>query len=519
MKQQSNISFLVSAILLCVVVWAMYPFYQYYVDPDATAYFTIVKRYLAEDFHKAINGYWSPWSCWLTVDFSWLSGWSLMASAVAVNTIGAVGFLFITHSFLSFFNVTNALQWLVKLTLVVFLSYAVYGQLFDDLWECFFLLSTLRLMLREDFKRKVWLWVVVGLLGCLAYFAKAYAFPFFILNTIVCTYFISDNKAQWLKISVVSIIVMIVGSMPWIVALHGKYGEWMTGTAGKLNLSWYTVGHPYWKQGITHLIPPAYGDSPYYWEDPYMVNGATPNAFSSLAMLKMQLIRIPFNIFKFVRSMSEVSALFIVIFGVMLMMVLSKKTRRYFPDKMHITAVSFLLFPLGYVLINFEARYLWYMLPLGLVMGALLLEILFLHFNDSKWIKPKAYLLFALSFIYFPVLELKKMYKVGAEDHRIAVRMQGLNGSFTAITQPGEQVQGIERIAYFSGNTFYPIINPKLSHEELLAEMKRYGVKYYIYFYNSADGNNYSFTDAKGQQAQEVLRDEAYGIRVFRVPE
>ena len=519
MKQQSNISFIASAILLCVVVYAIYPFYQYYVDPDATAYFTIVKRYLAEDFTKAINGYWSPWSCWLTVDFSWLSGWSLMASAVAVNAIGAVGFLFITHSFLSFFNVKSGLQWLVKLTLVVFLAYAVYGQLFDDLWECFFLLSALRLMLREAFKRKVWLWVVVGLLGSLAYFAKAYAFPFFILNTIVCTYFISDNKTQWLRISAACIIVMIAGSMPWIVALHDKYGEWMTGTAGKLNLSWYTVGHPYWKQGITHLIPPAYGDSPYYWEDPYLVNGATPNVFSSLAMLKKQLLRIPYNLLKMMESMSQLSAVFMVGWLGMMAVVFSKKVRSYFPDKLQVVAISFMIFPVGYILVNFEARYLWYMLPLSMLMCALLMQKLFDHFGDARWLRPKVIAVFVLAYVYHPVLELKKMYKVGTEDHRIAERMQGLNGSFAAITHPGEQVQGIERIAYFSGNTFYPIANPKLTHEELLAEMKRYGVKYYIYFYNSADGNNYTFTDAKGQPAQEVLRDEAYGIRVFQIPE
>ncbi len=512
-----------SAILLCVVVYAIFPYYEYYVDPDATAYLTISKRYVFNDA-DAINGYWSPWSCWLTALMEKYSHIGLMHSAVSVNTWGALGFLFITHSFLCFFNVKSALQWLVKLTLVVFLAYAVYGQLFDDLWECFFLLSALRLMLREDFKRKVWLWLIVGLLGSLAYFAKAYAFPFFILNTIVCTYFISDSKAQWLKISAVCIIVMIVGSMPWIVALHDKYGEWMTGTAGKLNLSWYTVGHPYWRQGVTHLIPPAYSDSPYYWEDPYMVNGATPNAFSSLAMLKMQLVRIPYNLLKMMESMSQLSALFMAGWLGMMAVVFSKKVRSYFPDKLQVVAISFMIFPVGYILVNFEARYLWYMLPLSMVMCALLMQKLFDHFGDARWLRPKVIAVFFLAYAYHPVLELKKMYKVGAEDHRIAWRLDGAmegakgeRGSFTAITQPGAQVQGIERIAYFSGNIFYPIPKPKLSHEELLAEMKRYGVKYYIYFYNSADGNDYSFTDAKGQPAQEVLRDEAYGIRVFRV--
>lgn len=519
MQKQSNISFWVTAILLCVMVYVLYPFYQYYVDPDATAYFAVIKRYVAGDMDKAINGYWSPWSIWLTAGLAGVSQLGLMASAVIVNAAGAVLFLFITHSFLKLFNVRNALQWLVELTLVVFLGYAVFGQLFDDLWECFFLLAALRLMLRDDFKSKAWLWLLVGMVGALAYYAKSYAFPFFILNTIVCTYFIADNKTQWLKVSAACIVIMIVGVIPWMVALHDKYDIWTISTSGKLNLSWYTVGHPYWKEGITHLVPPAYDDSPYYWEDAYMVNGATPTAFSSFVMLKMQLLRIPFNILKLIRCMGELSAVFALLFGAMLAVILSKKMRQYFPDKMHVVAISFLIFPSGYVLINFEARYLWYMLPLAMVMGALLLEKLFVHFSDSRWIKPKAYLLFALGFVYFPLWEMKSMYRVGEEDYRVAERMRSLDGSFTAIPLPGIQLRGVERIAYFSDKPFYMVTSREITHEQLLSEMKRYGVKYYLYFYNRADGNGYTFTDADGKPLQEVLRDENYGngIRVFEV--
>jgi hypothetical protein len=517
MLQNRDIAFIVSAILLCVGVYALYPYYQYYVDPDATAYLTIIKRYIAGDYDKAVNGYWSPWSCWLVAGWVKASSWSLMASAVAVNTIGAVAFLWIGHSFFRYFDVKAGLVWLCELTLVVFLSYAVYGQLFDDLWECFFLLAVLRLMLRKDFVRNRWMWVLTGVLGALAYFAKAYAFPFFILNMIVCSRFVTADRKHAVTICAVSIVVMLVCCFPWVYALHDKYGEWMTGTAGKLNLSWYTVGHPYWKEGITHLVPPVYGDSPYYWEDPYMVNGATPNAFSSLAMLKMQLVRIPFNLFKLMRSMSELSVVFAVIFGAMLAVVLSKKVRSYFPEKMSLVAVSFVIFPLGYMLINFEARYLWYMLPTGMVMGALLLDKVLTHFTDSKWLRPKLYGLFVLSFIWFPVLELKKMYKVGADDAMLAQRMikEVQRGSFTVLARSGAQVQGIERVAYFSGSQFYAIPNIDISHEALLKEMAKYHVKYYIQFYDKADGVNNNFLDAKGQPVPEAFRDEAYGIRVF----
>ncbi len=58
--------FPVSALLMSVVLWLIYPHYQYYIDPDGTAYLTIAQRYANGDYAQAINGYWSPWACWLT---------------------------------------------------------------------------------------------------------------------------------------------------------------------------------------------------------------------------------------------------------------------------------------------------------------------------------------------------------------------------------------------------------------------------------------------------------------------
>lgn len=516
MKQNKYIAFIMPAILLCLAVQAVYPSYQYYVDPDATAYFTIIKRYLHGDLDKAVNGYWSPLSCWLTVHWRDISHWSLMASAVGLNTLAAVGFLAISHSFFKYFKVKAGLIWLCQLTLVGFLTYAVYGQLFDDLWECFFLLSALRIMLREDFIRNRGLWVGIGVLGAMAYYAKAYSFPFFILSTIVCTRYLIVDRKHWLNICAVSIGVMIACAFPWIYALHHKYGEWMIGTAGKLNLSWYTVGHPYWKEGITHLVPPVYADSPYYWEDPYLVNGAAPNMFSSFAVFKMQLMRIPYTLLKMMNSMGQLSVLFVPILLVIATVVFSKKARSYFREKLHVAGISFLLFPLAFILINFEARYLWYMLPISMVVGALLLQKLFDHF-ESKYLELVAVGIFALGYLYWPVLEMKKMYKVGAEDYRIAelMKAKGMQGSFTVIAEAGDEVQGIERIAYFSGNPFYAIPDARITHAELLSEMKRYGVKYYIHFYDPAEGDTYRFTDLQGAAVPELFRDEAYGIRVF----
>jgi hypothetical protein len=69
-----------------------YPFNQYYIDPDATAYLTIAQRYAHGDLQRAINGYWSPWSIWLTAALI-KTGIAAFKAAIMVNAIAAVGFL------------------------------------------------------------------------------------------------------------------------------------------------------------------------------------------------------------------------------------------------------------------------------------------------------------------------------------------------------------------------------------------------------------------------------------------
>jgi len=136
---------------MCAVLYGIYPYYQYYVDPDATAYLTISKRYATGDYTNAINGYWSPLSCWLTAAMI-KNGFTAMCAAVIVNTIAAIGFLYIAQSFFLKLAVARTFQWLLQVTLALFLCYAVFWQLFDDLWECFFLLCALRIMCAEQFK-------------------------------------------------------------------------------------------------------------------------------------------------------------------------------------------------------------------------------------------------------------------------------------------------------------------------------------------------------------------------------
>ena len=201
LKEHSALLF--AAVFFVAAMVVIYPFYQYYIDPDATAYLTVAKRYAAGDYVKAINGYWSPWSIWLTA-LLMKGGMASFKAAIIINAIGAIGFLVASHSLFRVFRLRKDIQWMLSGALALFLLYAVFWQSFADLWGCFFLLVVLRLMLLEGFVKRPLLWLLTGLCGALAYVAKAYCLPFFVLEIIVCVFFLAGarqkaNRMQWDK--------------------------------------------------------------------------------------------------------------------------------------------------------------------------------------------------------------------------------------------------------------------------------------------------------------------------------
>jgi hypothetical protein len=470
--------------MLCVLVMLFYPYLKYYIDPDATAYLTISKRYAEGDYAKAINAYWSPWSCWLTA-LGIKLGFGVMRSAIIANTLAGIGLLFVTQLFFLKYSIDRFSQWALQLALTVFLSYAVYFQNFDDLWECFFLLYALRIIISHKFCYTPLLWVAAGVFGALAYFAKAYSFPFFIVSSLFLVFY---HTRAWkkryiircLKISAVVIGVMLLLSAPWIYALHHKYGQWMTSTAGTLNMSWYLVGHPEWKQGVQYLIPPVYANSPTYWEDPWYANGATPHFWDSTDLFIRQLMKIGINAFKFVISSMQISVAFLlVVLYTVAIAVRRIKTSKY---KVYYCIITpFLIFPLPFFLINFEARYIWYMLPLSMLLGVLIIR-------KNEWYKKWLIVLFALSYVIYPVYGIAKMWNEGKAEYELAQQLQKqeAKGSFASNTAFGmPHSSEVQRIAYFSGNSYYAAVlfdGRYGQFNAVLADLRKYNVKYYVYY-------------------------------------
>jgi hypothetical protein len=486
---RQQLPFIAAALLLCAAVVLMFPYCGYYVDPDATAYLTIARRYAEGDIARAINGYWSPLTCWLTA-LGIKAGWEAFRSAIFVNALGALGFLWISNSFFRRFGLQQMLVWWLNAALAVFLAAAVYVQSFADLWQCFLLLCALRLMLTEGFRSRPLYWFAYGLLGTLAYFAKAYSFPFFILNTCCLGFFVMNareraGRTRWLQMCAISLFTMILCSSPWIYLLHEKYGVWMTSTAGKLNMSWYLVGHPYYRDDISFFLPPVYEDSPYYWEDPWMSNGETPRFWSSGRLFLLQWVKLGYNALKLNNALNHFSAFALPMWGLAVLIIFIRKIKTHFPADTALIAGSLLLFPIGFLLINFEPRYIWYTWPLTLLIGALALQLVLPLLGKKLW-KRLLVAAFALSFMAGPISDLYPLINEGKAEHALAadLRKMGIRGSFASNATDVKDERRMIRLAYFSGNPYYlaPSNKSCISREQLVEELQRNGIRYYFHF-------------------------------------
>lgn len=513
---------IVASVVMLAAVLLLYPFCGDFIDPDATGYLTISRRYAAGDYLRAINGYWSPWSCWLTAGFVKF-GMAVYEAALVVNIFGAIGLLLIAHSFARAFRLHVRLQWLFSITLSLFLAYAVYKQLFDDVWQCFFLLLSLRILCRRDYATNPRFWILNGAVGALAYFSKAYAVPFFAINTAGCSYLILQSQngfvfSRWLKMTVIPVAVMLVLGAPWMYALYIKYGEVMTATAGKLNLSWYLVGHPIFADNIGALLPPPYDNSPYYWEDPYLVNGDTPHFYSSVKLFVLQMVKVGYNFLKLVNCMNELSALYMFTWLVAIYILFSKK--RVLADrKTNLVAFSFLLFPLGFILINYESRYIWYTMPLSMLIGMVAIQKLTTMFNIARRMSIFLAVAFSCSYLFWPAWDLRNVAGYGDEASSISSTLQkkGIKGSFAINTSESKLVRVATQVAYRTGNNYYnmPFDAP---FPEVLKEMRRYNIRYYFYHFNSTDPaaiQDLQLTDENGRPFPEVNELRDYGWKIF----
>ncbi len=467
-RQQLAISILLF-LLLFIVTW---PLYQYVFDVDGIGYIGAAKQYALGNYKLAVNGYWSPLHSWLIIPFIKLGVLPENAFKIS-NAFMSIGCLVVLHLIIQKFEINDWIKSAIQYSFVfILLSYTSY-ELAADLLLVFILFLLFNLLLSNGFYNSIQKNVLAGVIGAFAFFAKAYAFPFFILYFILLH--LSFNKDRKFYLLAAGLGTFLFISFVWIYALHWKYGEWMI-AHGKNNYANWDIEYRDISRPL--LLAPPYAGSPAVWEDPWNTEKLNFAKSEISAIVIHQLRIILFNIQKWLQCLHEISFLSIaILFGSLILFYKQKEKVWLF------LIVTVLSLSAGYLLLHVETRFLWPLTLLLFTGGAILLQKIMLHTNSGLKLRVLIWFIFFGSFLLEPINGLKDNMYRGKALYQTAEKLKTgkINGSFTSNIKQGESMV----MAYLTGNAYYTNSRSSYSNTELLSAIDKNKIRYYYFFYQS----------------------------------
>lgn len=495
-------------------VYLFHPKLGYMLDSDAVAYLTIAERAAHGQFEQSINGLWSPLNSWLMIPFL-QQGYQAWTVAKLLNV--CFGGILLVQSFLLYrtFIQHKLMLWVMMLSTAVVAAYQVYFQVFGDVLQLLFVIPYILLLLSDHFLHQRWKAILIGLLMGIGFYAKAYTVVFFGLHYTLCLFWMYRKQQQSLKRYMQQWLIgglTFVGCiLPWSYLMYKKYHVLtLSGLAGKLNMSWYINSGKSFNSSIQLLIPPSYSDSPSFWEDPWFSQTNLSSPFSSLHHFFKWIARVGYNSLESIQCIQEISIVGVTILLLSIYGWLFKPQQDAIEHKtnaLQLLVITCLILPIGYIMMHVETRYLWLMIPLLMVLGMRYLQ----QTTVSKRLQNMIMMVLACSFMLHPILQFKALrYKNKDLFEKAAwLKEKGIEGRFTSNINDAGQMWVI---AYLNHAQFYTIERSEYSEEELIQEMKRYQVEYFLF---EAQHNVIHQSNPSPQNFD--MLETNYGITLFKL--
>jgi hypothetical protein len=473
-----------SLALYTLLCYFLHPFLGYMLDSDGIAYLTIAHRVAEGDFLRSVNGLWSPLNSWLLSPFIHL-GYSAWQTAKCLNIIFGAIVLSWVYVLLHRCCLSNKQIIPLLLSGAIGMSYFVYHQLFGDILQLIFLLPYLLVLWPSKQPLSISKTIVASLFIVFAFYAKAYSLVFYVSHFFIYLLLLYYQKQllfkEVCKHYCIGVGLAILCILPWSFAMQKKYGEFnVMGVSGKMNMSWQINSGKSFRSDIKLLIPPSYPDSPSFWEDPYPTQQDLSTPFSSLHHFFRWIARILHTLLSYLVCMQEISFLSFGILGLALYFFLLRTKNRLENSPAIYLLLSIFILPVGYWLVHIETRYIWLCAFLLMALSGLLLQKL--KQNLPNWMLIGMLYGLAFSFITFPVLQMEAHRYKNKDLFDMANQWKqfGIKGSFTSNVKDAGRMWVI---AYLTGNTFYTIEKENFTEAELIQEMKRYHVKYFVFYF------------------------------------
>lgn len=478
-----------SIIIFLALFILLFPFYQYIFDQDSIGYSAVAERVAAGEYYKSINGLWSPMSSWLAVPLI-KSGVDTIIAFKYLNGFIGVLLLFFTSKLINRFIIVDWLKAIILYTCVpIFLSYCFYELCADFLLLLFFVLYLIQITAANFFENKKRI-IFCSLIAALAYFSKAYFFPFFFAHFILINFFYFKKYAatNWIKKILQNIatgfVSFIIFCSPWIYALFSKYHYLTYSNAGKYNAYLHLHTNSLYPKV---LVAPPYPDSLNSWDDPWQPFMQKFSAFTSPETFIKQIKLFFINLTNTPSFFTEISFLSIVIIASLIFLLAAKKINFKIPDNIILLTITAILMPTGYLLFHLENRFIWIESILCLIIGGYLITALFNYFNSANFQKIFLTTIFIVSFLISPLQALKNGINDGREPYTIAalLKKNNINGKVICNYINLDQYTQVLMANVIAKNQFYNYSGIDFSEKDVIGAIKEFDIDYYIFSYNN----------------------------------
>lgn len=476
-------------LLLVLAVYAtcfalLYPHYQYIFDDDGIGYLSVTKHLANGDFYNGTNGFWSPLHSWLVVPL-YKAGLNEFFAFRLSNGLIGLGILLVMNRLCRKLSIDGGLRTATLLVCIpIILSFA-FQDLAADILLVLCLLIYTDLITEKDFFENRWKNILCGIIGCLSYLAKTYAFPFFMIHFAAIQFIhyrqstLLQRKTLLLRNLVLGVTSCLLLALPWIIILYNKYHVLTFGLASKIN--YMSVLFPAQSPAKDLIIvPPA--PLSCFWENPYyQVLALERTTYPSMLSLQVFIkqIRILLNTFMVaLQNFHTLSFLSTAIIGIQAFLLLKRRNTA-------LTSIFFVItiLPLGYLLIHIETRFIWVTAFLLLISGIVLMKELLSYVRFTKLVLVVCWSIFFGSFLIYPVNYLKDSAGAGKSLFILAdeLKAKSVKGRFLS------DINGFSltrRLAYLTGSTECIQTTNNYTYDQLLAAARATGIDYFFYQYN-----------------------------------
>lgn len=488
---------------------SMSAFYYERVTGDATLYISIAEKYVRGDFANAINGYWGPLLSWLLIPFLYLNS----TPAFAINALNLIfGVLTITGVWMLSlrFEINEKIRSMLLLPLVPILLFVSLIEPMDFLLLCV-LVYYLFVVFGKDYPDRLSSAVISGILGAFAYFSKPYGMPFFLAHFIlinICHYFRNASRKQRknvLRNSLTGLVVFLLISGVWIGLISHKYGRLMFSNMGRGVFASLSPGsdHETLEKGdpifFEGFFEPPNETAFVIYEDPSYARKKTWSPLESRSSFEYFISNISKNVIAGLQIYESYSRLSIaIIIGFILLIFAQPSHHRLSRSELVYPLLTIMLYTGGYVPFHFEARYLWIVNILLLLMGGKLLQELFEQdFFKKNALKNILMLFFIASFMLTPLKSAigifgnninERMHALGIElSDRYDIKGNIASNRKKVCVSTHDAWHQTFRLAYWLKSRYFGQAGENISDEELENEMKKYDIDYYFFWGDSKD--------------------------------